>query len=124
MKFRSAFNRKSKACPEPRRRIENLKWLGLSVIAFVLVVAGAVAQAQQPKKVSQIGFLSATSPSAIAARIDAFRQGLRELGYVEEKNIVIKYRYAEGNLDRLSELAAEMMRLKVDVIVSAGPPIT
>ena len=83
-----------------------------------------MAQAQQPKKVSQIGFLSATSPSAIAARIEAFRQGMREVGYVEEKNIVIEYRYAEGNLDRLSELAAEMMRLKVDVIVSAGPPIT
>jgi putative ABC transport system substrate-binding protein len=116
MKFRSAFNRKSK--------IENLKWLGLSVIVFVLVVAGAVAQAQQPKKVSRIGFLSATSPSAIAARVDAFRQGLRELGYVEEKNIVIEYRYAEGNLDHLSELAAELVRLKVDVIVSAGPPVT
>src|SRR5205823_10489778 len=82
------------------------------------------AQAHQPKIVSQLGFLSATSPSAVAAGIDAIRQGVRELGYVEKRYIVIEYRYAEGNLDRLSELAAEMMRLKVDVIVSAGPPIT
>ena len=105
-----------------KSKIQNLKLAGF--LAVFLVVGVGLAQAQQPKKVSRIGFLSATSPSAIAARIDAFRQGLRELGYVEEKNIVIEYRYAEGNLDRLSELAAEMMRLKVDVIVSAGPPIT
>jgi len=93
-------------------------------LAVFLVVGVGLAQAQQPKKVSRIGFLSATSPSAIAARTEALRQGLRELGYVEEKNIVIEYRYAEGNLDHLSELAAEMVRLKVDVIVSAGPPVT
>ena len=66
----------------------------------------------------------ATSPSANAARIEAFRQGLRELGYVEGKNIVIEWRYAEGKLDRLPALAAELVRLKVDVIVTAGPPAT
>ena len=58
------------------------------------------------------------------ARIEAFRQGLRELGYVEGKNIVIEYRYAEGKLDRLPALAAELVRLKVDVIVTAGPTAT
>ncbi len=99
------------------------KTLTLLFIVVVLCV-GAIAEAQQPKKVPRIGFLSATSPSTISARLEAFRQGLRELGYVEGKNIVIEYRYAEGKLDRLSELAAELVRLKVDIIVSAGPPPT
>jgi len=109
-------NRKSK--------IENQKWLGLSVIAVVLVVAGAVAQAQQPTKVPRIGYLSSTSPSAGSSRIAAFGQGLRELGYIEGKNLVIEWRFAEGKLDRLPELAAELVRLKIDVIVSASPPVT
>ena len=82
------------------------------------------AKAQQPTKVLRIGFLSAVSPSTISARTEAFRQGLRELGYIEGKNIAIESRYAEGKLDRLSELAAELVRLKVDVIVSAGPTVT
>ena len=82
---------------------------------------GLIAQAQQPTKVPRIGYLSAASPSAISARIEAFRQGLRELGYVEGKNIIIEWRSAEGKLDRLSELAAELVRLKVDVIVTGGP---
>ncbi|MEK6601351.1 MAG: ABC transporter substrate-binding protein, partial [Candidatus Binatota bacterium] len=71
-------------------------------------------------KVPRIGFLAAVSPSALSARIEAFRQGLRELGYVEGKNITIEYRYAEGKLDRLPALAAELVRLKVDVIVTGG----
>jgi putative ABC transport system substrate-binding protein len=107
-----------------KSKIQNLKWLGLSVIAFVLVVTGAVAEAQQPTKVPRIGFLAAVSPSALSARIEAFRQGLRELGYVERKNIVVEYRYAEGKLDRVRELAAELVRLKVDVIVTAGATST
>src|SRR5207248_6109661 len=69
-------------------------------------------------------FLGATYPSTNAARIEAFRQGLRELGYVEGKNIVIEYRWAEGKTERLPDLAAELVRLKVDVIVSAGPTVT
>ena len=81
-------------------------------------------EAQQSKKVPRIGFQSAASPSAIAARTEAFRQGLRELGYVEGKNIVIEWRYAEGKLDRLDEFAAEFVRLKVDVIVTAAPSST
>src|SRR5436190_17917220 len=83
-------NWKSKARPEPRRRIENLKWLGLSIIAFVLVVTGTVAQAQQPTKIPRVGYLTAVSLSANAARIEALRQDLRELGYVEGKNIIIE----------------------------------
>ena len=105
-------------------KIQNPKWLGLSVIAFVLVVAGAVAQAQQPTKVPQIGYLAGPSLSAAAARIEAFRQGLRELGYVEGKNIAIQWRSADGKLDRLPAHAAELVRLKVVVIVTGGGPVT
>ena len=96
----------------------------LFLILVALGVAAATAEAQQPTKVPRIGFLSATSPSAIAARVEAFRRGLRELGYVEGKNIIIEWRYAEGKRDRLPEIAAELVRLKLDVIVSAGPPPT
>ena len=91
----------------------------LTVLMFTVSSAGA-----QPTKVPRIGFLSAVSPSTISARTEAFRQGLRELGYIEGKNIAIESRYAEGKLDRLSELAAELVRLKLDVIVSAGPTVT
>jgi ABC-type uncharacterized transport system substrate-binding protein len=117
-------NRKSKTCTELRRSIENPKWLGLSVIAFMLVVAGAVAQAQQTTKIPRIGYLVISPPSDSAARIEAFRLGLRELNYVEGKNIVIEWRYAEGKLDRLPTLVAELVRLKVEVIVTAGPAPT
>jgi putative ABC transport system substrate-binding protein len=82
------------------------------------------AQAQQPTKIPRIGFLSASSPEALSSRIEAFRQGLRELGYVEGKNIVIEWRSAEGKLDRLPALAAELVRLKVEIIVTAGPSLT
>ena len=90
-------------------------------LCSMLSVLFSHAEAQQPKKVPRIGYLSAVSPSAISARIEAFRQGLRELGYVEGKNIVIEWRSAEGKLERLPELAAELVRLKVDVIVTGGP---
>jgi len=78
------------------------------------------AQAQQTKRSPRIGFLSSSSPSAFAAYADAFRQGLRDVGYVEGKNMFIEYRYAEEKLDRLPELAAELVQLKVDIIVAAG----
>jgi len=82
------------------------------------------AQAQQPENIPRIGYLEAVSPSISAVRSEAFRQGLRELGYVEGKNIVTEYRYAEGKRDRLPALAAELVRLKVDVIVTAGASAT
>jgi putative ABC transport system substrate-binding protein len=100
------------------------KSLRLLLIFVALLVGPAKAQAQQPKKVPRIGYLSVTSPSTNPVRTEAFRQGLRELGYVEGKNIVIEYRYAEGKLDRLRELAAELVRLKVDVIVTGGSATT
>ena len=92
--------------------------------AIVSLALCASAEAQQPTKVPRIGYLTGASPSANSARIEAFRQGLRELGYVEGKNIVIEWRYAEGKLDRLPALAAELVRLKVDVIVTGGPTAT
>ena len=79
------------------------------------------AEAQQAEKVLRIGVLVAPSASYISYRIGAFRQRLRELGYVEGKNVAIEYRYAEGKLDRLPDLAAELVGLKVDVIVTVGP---
>jgi putative ABC transport system substrate-binding protein len=100
--------------------IENLKLAGIVALVVTLAMCGAVATAQQPTKIPRIGFLSGQSPSAISTRTEAFRQGLRELGYVEGKNIVIEWRYAEGKLDRLPALAAELVRLKVDVIVTSG----
>jgi putative ABC transport system substrate-binding protein len=81
-------------------------------------------EAQQARKVHRIGFLIPGSSSTFSARIDALRQGLRELGYVEGKDIVIEYRYAEGKLERLANLAAELIRLKSDLIVSAGSEAT
>jgi putative ABC transport system substrate-binding protein len=96
----------------------------LSGLLGLLFALCAFAHAQQPKKVPRIGYLSGASSFSNAARRDAFRQGLRELGYVEGKNIVIEYRYAEGKLDRLSALVAELMHLNVDLIVSAGPATT
>ena len=97
-------------------------WLSSSL--FFAAHAASAAEAQQPTKIPRIGYLTGASLSAISARIEAFRQGLRELGYVEGKNIVIEWRSAEGKLDRLPALAAELVRLKVDVIVTGGPTAT
>src|SRR6201993_1250630 len=100
---------------------KNITVLTLCAMLFALCVS---ADAQQPKKVPRIGFLVASSASANSARVEAFRQGLRELGYVEGKNIIIESRFAEGKTDCLPALAADLVRLKVDVIVSAGPAVT
>jgi len=81
-------------------------------------------QAQPSGKIFRIGYLTVTSLSAIPARTEAFRQGLHELGYIEGKNIIIEWRSAEGKLDRLPALAAELVRLKVDIIVTTGGVVT
>jgi putative ABC transport system substrate-binding protein len=94
-------------------------FIGLAVGAMLFALC-ASAQAQQPKKVPRIVYLSASSGSANAARYEAFRQGLRDLGYVEGKNIVVEWRHAEGKPDHFPGLAAELVRRKVDVIVSSG----
>jgi putative ABC transport system substrate-binding protein len=103
-----------------------MKKAGLLSIPFVvaLLAVAVIAEAQQPTKIPRIGYLSGSSPSTSPARRNAFRQGLRELGYVEGKNIAIEWRYAEGKFDRLPALAAELVRLKVDIIVTAGPQAT
>ena len=93
----------------------------LSILGVaVQLTIGIVAEAQQPTKIPRIGYLSANSPSTSPARIKAFLQGLRELGYVEGKSIVFEWRFGEGKADRLPALAAELVRLKVDVIVTTA----
>src|SRR6476660_3560046 len=94
------------------------------LLATVVLTTAPPADAQQPKKVPRIGFLGSASPSTISTRIEAFRQGLRELGYVEGKNIVIESRWAEGKIERLPDLATELVRLQLEVIVTAGPSST
>ena len=94
------------------------------IIAIVALGAAAgpiTAVAQQQGKVWRVGFLSSVSASISSQNTDAFIKGMRELGYVEGKNIVIEWRYAEGKPDRLPALAAELVRLWVDVIVTGGP---
>ena len=93
-----------------------------SLVLFLMIAAlsggAAIAEAQQPKKVPRIGYLSGRGdPSTPDPLVDAFRQGLRDLGYVEGKNILVEYRYAEGKLDRIPSLVAELVQLKVDVLV-------
>ena len=94
----------------------------LSVFVAMLFAPGFSAEGEQPAKVPRIALLSPVSPSAASPYIEAFRRGLRELGYTEGKNIVIEYRFAEGKLDLLPELAAELARLKAEVIVVGGIP--
>jgi putative ABC transport system substrate-binding protein len=98
--------------------------IALWLLATILLITLSSAEAQGSVKIPRIGFLASVSPSTISARTDAFRQGLRELGYVEGKNIIIEWRHAEEKPDRLSEFVAELVRLKVDVIVSAAPAVT
>jgi len=95
------------------------------VALFLLLTASILisflrAEAQQPKKVYRIGYLSSQDSAGEAARAEAIRRALREFGYIEGQNIVTEYRYAEGKIDRYSELAAELVRLRVDVIVVSG----
>src|SRR5215813_11859586 len=95
----------------------------LALCAMLFALYPSV-HAQQPGKVPRIAYLSAASASSQVTQLEAFRQGLRKLGYSEGKNIVIEERYAEGKRDRLSEFAAELVRLKVDIIVTGGPTVT
>jgi putative ABC transport system substrate-binding protein len=95
-------------------------WSSILVAAMLLALCFPV-QAQQAAKVARIGFLTSTPLSAVSVRIEALRQGLRDLGYVEGKNIVIELRAADEKIDRMNELATELVGLKADVIVTAGP---
>jgi putative ABC transport system substrate-binding protein len=90
------------------------------LVVVVLVAVAVVAKAQQPKKIHRIGYLVTGDAASESTRSEAIRLGLRELGYIEGQNIAFEYRYAEGKRDRLPELAAELVRLKVDIIVVLG----
>src|SRR5437773_10381862 len=100
-----------------------IKQILICLLLTVFLLTGSLVQAQQPAKVPRIGYLVANFPSTNPARSEAFRLGLRELGYVEGKNIVIEWRYVEGELDSLPALAAELVRHKVVVIVTGGSVI-
>jgi ABC-type uncharacterized transport system substrate-binding protein len=105
---------------QDRKKFMNRKIICLALCATLLALCFS-ADAQQPTKIPRIGYLGTNSLSANPARVEAFRQGLRELGYVEGKNIVIEYPSQDDKFDSLPVLAAKLVRLKVDVIVTTGP---
>ena len=94
------------------------------LVVVVLLAVAVIAEAQQPTKVPRIGYLSTVDPATDSARAEGIRLALRELGYIEGQNIAIEYRYAEGKRDREPGLAAELVRLKVDIIVVAAGDVT
>ena len=102
-----------------RKKYMKKKIIGFALGALLFALSFP-AEAQQPAKIPRVAYLGGASPSAIAARTEALRQGLRELGYAEGKNIALEFRYAEEKLDRIPALVADLVRLKVDVIVTAG----
>src|SRR5262244_4589626 len=107
-----------------KSKIQNRKLAGLFsiIVALAFAFGGVEAQAQQPGKIFRIGFLDNSTASGMAVLLDALRRELSQLGWIEGKNITIEYRFAEGKNDRLPELAADLVRLKVDlIVVDAGP---
>jgi len=108
-------NRKSKSGPAD----ENPKWAGLVALAVVIMLCGALAEAQQPKKVARICYLGNTVTTS-EANMKPFRERLREIGYIEGQNVTIDYRYWEGKVERLPVLAAEFVGLNCDVILTSG----
>lgn len=104
------------------KNLMNKKLIGVALCTYLLALSVST-QAQQPKTF-RIGFLAAGPRASVTSRIEAFRAGLRELGYVEGKNLVLEERYADAKIERVPELAAELVRLKVDVIVTGGSQAT
>src|SRR5882724_8364556 len=110
-------------CSDNRKsKIHNRKLVGLVALAVAFALCGAVATAQPTGKIPRIGFLDNSTASGSAVRLEAFRQELSKLGWSEGKNITIEYRFAEQKLERLPELAADLVRLRVDLIVVSGGP--
>src|SRR5215831_17776915 len=104
-----------------KSKIQNLKWVGIFTIAFTLVFGGVEGAAQQAGKIFRIGFLDNSTASGSNFVVEAFRQEMGKLGWIEGKNIIIEYRFAENKgADRLNELAVDLVRLKVDIIVVSG----
>jgi ABC-type uncharacterized transport system substrate-binding protein len=111
------------SCSDNRKsKIENRKWVRIIAIVVALTLCGARAQAQQTGKVVRIGFLDVSTAVGSGVLVEAFRQELSKLGWIEGKNIAIEYRFAEQKAERLPELAADLVRLKVDLIVAPSPP--
>ena len=106
----------------PKSKIQNLKWVGIVALAVAFALCGAVAHAQQTGKIPRIGFLDSSTASGMAGLVEAFRQELIKLGWIEGKNITIEYRFAEQKRERVPELAADLVRLKVDLIVVSATP--
>ena len=104
----------------PKSAIQNRKWVGIIALVVAIGVCGARVDAQQTGKVFRIGYLSGSTASGSASRLEAFWQEMRKLGWIEGKNITMEYRFAEQKLERGSELAAELVRLKVDLILVDG----
>ena len=105
-----------------KSKIQNRKWVGVFAIIVALMLCGARAEAQQPKRVARIGFLGNSTPELEANLVDPFREGLRDLGYIEKKSIFIEYRWLEGKYERLPTLINELLSASVDIIVTAGTP--
>jgi putative tryptophan/tyrosine transport system substrate-binding protein len=105
-----------------KSNIQNLKWMGIFAIAFTFVFGGAWGSAQPKGKIFRIGYLDDSTNSRTAVRLDSLRRELNKLGWIEGKNITVEYWFAEGKNDRLPELAAELVRLNVDLIVVAATP--
>ena len=103
-----------------KSKIQNRKWVEIVAVVVTFAMCGEVASAQQPKKVTRIGYASSQDPGYEAARAEGILRALRELGYIEGQNIAVEYRYSEGKTDRAPELAAELVRLNVDIILVAG----
>ena len=116
----SSDNRKSKACTEPSRSSQNRKRVGITAIVLALALIGARVDAQQARKIFRIGYLDPSTAAGSAILLDAFRQEMSRLGWIEGKNVAFEYRFAEQKNERLPELAADLVRLKVDLIVTSG----
>src|SRR6267142_892864 len=104
----------------PKSALRNLK--SAILVGVMLFALCSFAEAQQQGKILRIGFLDNSTASSTAVLLEVFRQELRKFGWIEGKNIAIEYRFAEQKLERLPELAAELVRLKVDLIVTSGAP--
>ena len=107
----------------PKSAIQNRKLVGIVVLVLAFAMGEVVATAQQPTKIPRVGYVSATGdPKTPGPQIEGFRQGLRDLGYIEEKNILVEYRYIGGKSDSIPSLVAELVLLKVDVLVLGPQP--
>jgi putative ABC transport system substrate-binding protein len=118
MNGKSWRKRLKSSCTNPKSKIANQKWVGLALVLSFVGLAGVAGA--QPKKFPRIGYLLPGDATSESTRAEALRQALRELGYIEGQNIATEYRYAEGKRDQFPELAAELVRRKVDIVVVDG----